>query len=473
VRRLIGQEPAQVGGANLNQRADPLTSQELDAARTSRSYALHVCSAKRRSTRQKIMKSDRALRIGASAFGQAPELCGSIHEKSPAYRSAKESPRSRGLSISATGYRGAPVAPNLHSKPWIMALDSRLRRRALGVCIAALAAGMLAGAVSARAGTRYVDGISDQSLPAWDGSFSDSSFASFFRARWLRQISLARYVLQWNAMGEASRGQSAHGDYRERFEAWLGDVRSLGLAPVVALSSYARAYPGTADEYEQALEAVLDDAARAGAPIGYVEAWNEPNNQGSESPVKAGEIANWANSVCERRGCRVIAGDFEDVPSAVAYEQAYVSALDFAPGIWGIHPYYSVQAHSDATVLEIENALPDAGKGAQVWLTEIGAYYCADGRLRGEAQQASDASYLVNSLIPAVAPTHVFYYGFMAGDRAQLSCAEPGDFDSELYSASHAARSAAGILFADVPQPSLVFSPMLSSELLALAPSGG
>jgi hypothetical protein len=48
-----------------------------------------------------------------------------------------------------------------------MALDSRLRRRALRVCLVALAVGMLTGAASARAGnqyvagTQYVDGISD------------------------------------------------------------------------------------------------------------------------------------------------------------------------------------------------------------------------------------------------------------------------------------------------------------------------
>jgi hypothetical protein len=352
-----------------------------------------------------------------------------------------------------------------------MALDSRLQGRAIRVCLAALAAGMLAGTAAARAGTPYVDGISDQGLPAWDGSFARSPFARLFRATWLGQISLARYVLQWNAMGEASRGPSAHGDYRERFEAWLRDVRGLGLVPVVALSSYTHTYPGSAGEYEPALEAVLDEATRAGNPIGYVEAWNEPNNQGGEAARKAGEIANWADAVCARRGCQVIAGDFEDSPSAVPYEHAYVAALSFSPRIWGIHPYHSVKAHSDAAVLEIEHALPNSGNGAQVWFTEIGSYYCAHGQLRGEAQQASDASYLVNSLIPAIAPAHVFYYGFMAGDRAELSCSGREDFDSELYSASHAARSAAGILIAEASQPPLAFSSQLSSELLALAPS--
>jgi polysaccharide biosynthesis protein PslG len=354
-----------------------------------------------------------------------------------------------------------------------MSLDSRLGRRALGLCLVALAGGVLAGSAPAHAGTAYVDGISDQSLPAWDGSFSDSSFASLFRARWLGQISLARYVLQWNAIGEASTGPSAQGDYRERFEAWLRDVHSLGLAPVVALSSYTRAYPASAGDYDRGLEGVLDEAAHADAAIDYVEAWNEPNNQGGETALKAAEIANWADSVCERRGCQVIAGDIEDSPSAVAYEHAYVAALDFSPRIWGIHPYHSVETHRDATVLEVERALPDAGRGAQLWLTEVGAYDCAHGELRGEARQASDASYLLDYLIPALAPAHVFYYGFMAGDHAQLSCDGPGVFDSELYSSSHAARGAAGILLASVPKPSLVFSSKLSSELLALAPSGG
>ncbi len=352
----------------------------------------------------------------------------------------------------------------------MLARGRRLYRCALGACLAPLAFGLLATA-SAVAGARHVDGISDQSLPAWDGSFERSSFVSSFRATWLGQLSMARYALQWDAMGEASDGPSAHGDYRERFEAWLRDVRSLGLAPVIALTSYTHAYPGSAGEYARGLEAILEDAAQAGSPIAYVEAWNEPNDQGAETAVKAGEIANWANSICELRDCQVIAGDFEDRPGVVAYEQAYVSVLSFAPAIWGIHPYYSVQAHDDAAVLEIEQALPHGGEGSQIWFTEIGAYYCADGQLRGEARQARDASYLVNGLIPATAPTHVFYYGFMAGDRAELPCAGRGDFDSELYTDSHKARSAARVLLRAAPSLPAIFGPKLSEQLLALAPT--
>ncbi|MGA2454570.1 MAG: hypothetical protein ABSG93_13725 [Solirubrobacteraceae bacterium] len=336
---------------------------------------------------------------------------------------------------------------------------------ALGLCVAVLAVGLLAGSATARAATRYVDGISDQSLPVWDGSFSDSSFARFFRAAWVGQITLARYALQWNAVDEASDGPNADGDYRERFEAWLIDVRGLGLAPVIALTSYTGSYPTSAGEYQRALEALLDEAASGGAPIGYVESWNEPNNQGRETAVKAGEIANWAHSICERHGCQVIAGDFEDSDSVVGYAQAYIGALAFAPGIWGIHPYRSVKAHSDASVLRFEEALPGEGAGAQIWFTEVGAYYCAHGRVRGEAQQASDASYLVNGLIPAIAPAHVFYYGFMAGDHAEVPCTASSGYDTELYRASGQPRSAAGVLLRASAYPPFVFASKLSEQL--------
>ncbi|MGO9320593.1 MAG: hypothetical protein ACLQBY_07315, partial [Solirubrobacteraceae bacterium] len=263
------------------------------------------------------------------------------------------------------------------------------------MCAAALAVSLALGPAAARAGTGYVDGISDQSLPAWDGASADGSFASFFATTWVGQVTLARYVVQWNAMAEASDGPSADGDYRERFEAWLGDVRSLGLAPVLALTSYTSVHPRSAGEYRSGLEGLLAEAAVAGDPTGYVEAWNEPNNQGEEPAGKAGEIATWANSICESRGCQVIAGDLEDAPSVTGYERTYISALTFSPAIWGIHPYYSVQTHNDSTVLRFEQALPNHGAGAQIWFTEVGAYYCVHGHVRGEARQAGDASYLL------------------------------------------------------------------------------
>ncbi len=351
----------------------------------------------------------------------------------------------------------------------MLAPGSRLRKRAVCLSLAVLALTVPTGIATARAATSAVDGISDQSLPIWDGSSSSGSFASFFRATWVGQISYARYVVQWNVMAETSKGPNAGGDYRERFEAWLNDVRSLGLTPVVALTSYNYAFPTSAAEYQQELEALLANAASGGDPISYVEAWNEPNNQGSETAGKAGEIADWAHIVCKHDGCQVIAGDFEDSAAVVSYEQAYLAALNFAPRIWGVHPYQSVKAHSDATVLRFLRALPNQGAGAQIWFTEVGAYYCAHGQVRGEAQQASDASYLVNDLIPAIEPTHVFYYGFMVGNGEEVPCGAGSGYDSELYRASQQARSAADVIIGSGAYPPLLLRSSPSTELLAFA----
>jgi hypothetical protein len=320
----------------------------------------------------------------------------------------------------------------------------------LSASLAALVALALTCA-GASAGTRYIDGISDQSLPEWDGSFAGSPFVSFFRSRWARaasgQIALARYVVQWDAMAEGSTGAHAGGDYRERFEAWLEDVRNLGLTPVVALTSYDHVYPGSPTEYRVRLEMILNRASAIGYPIGYVEPWNEPNGQGREDALSAAAFANAASDVCGQR-CSLVVGDFEDRPSAIAYARDYQRALSFSPGSWGLHPYVSVQSHSDGTLLRLISALRASGADRQLWFTEIGALYCARGRLRGEARQASDASYLVNNLLrdPALAPAHAFYYGFLFGDRASPPCAAAGGEDSELYRSSDAPRAAARVL---------------------------
>jgi hypothetical protein len=353
-----------------------------------------------------------------------------------------------------------------------------MSRRISQICCAyalALAIGLLHGAPTASAGTRDVDGISDQSLPAWDSSPADGSVADLFAAAWVGQITLARYVVQWNAMAQASNGPSANGDYRERFEAWLQDVDSLGLAPVLALTSYTRVHPAPAGEYRARLEQLLEEADAAGEPVGYVEAWNEPNNQGDETAANAADMANWANSVCERLRCQVIVGDLEDTPSVTTYERAYIHALDFAPAIWGIHPYYAVKAHDDATVLRFEQALPNHGAGAQLWFTEIGAYYCTRGQVRGEARQAADASYLADTLIPAIAPAHVFYYGLTAANGTEVPCTASGGDDTELYRADGQPRAAAGVVLSASADRPFLPGADLSDGLLQLAsatPSG-
>lgn len=123
----------------------------------------------------------------------------------------------------------------------------------------------------------------------------------------------------------------------ERFEAWLADVRSVGLTPVVALTSYNGVRPKSPRDYGLRLREILDRAAALGEPIPYVEARNKPNNQGHESPARAAQFANVAHAPCTAvLTCQVIVGDFEDTGTVVGFEIDYEKALNFAADNWGI-----------------------------------------------------------------------------------------------------------------------------------------
>jgi hypothetical protein len=303
----------------------------------------------------------------------------------------------------------------------------------LGWCLLVLLLALVVPVAPAHANTSTIDGISDQSLPAWDGAFADSYFAELFRAEWdsASRIRYARYVVQWNVMA------TGHGVERAAFASWLRDVASLGLIPDVALTSYDGIRPVSPTEYAARLAELLERAAAIGEPLPYVEAWNEPNNQGDESAPAAARLANAAQTLCATRyGCAVIAGDFEDRPGLVVYERRYERNLDFAPAIWGVHPYWSVQAMSEAPYLSVLRNLPDEGAGAQVWITEIAARKCTDygGALveYGEAGQALRAHWLVDTLLRNHPPAHAFYYEFLLGDRRQPSCASEPE-DGALY----------------------------------------
>jgi hypothetical protein len=290
----------------------------------------------------------------------------------------------------------------------------------------------------ARAATTYVDGISDQSLPTWDGGFSGSYFAGLFQSSWVgsppSHITFARYVVQWNAIAESEEGKPA---YLRRFESWLRDIASIGLVPDLALTSYTGTYPSSPGEYQAQLRELLDRAQAIGYPIRYLEPWNDPNNQGNESALNAADFTNSASAICgEGDGCGVIAGDFEDAPQAASYEVQYIKNLDFVPSIWGVHPYYSLEEMSEAPFVSVREHLPNKGVGDQIWFTEIAARKCSDfnGHLveNGEAGQARRASWLVNTLMRNAKPEHVFYYEFLLRERRQPSCESEGS-DGALY----------------------------------------
>jgi hypothetical protein len=307
-------------------------------------------------------------------------------------------------------------------------------------------------------GTAYVDGISDQSLPYWNGAFSGSRFASFFADTWIAglssHVSLARYVVQWNVMS------GSYPAYLAQLEAWYRDVLSLGLTPDISLAAYDGVLPGSYSQYRTALEALLDRFPATA----YVEAWDEPNDTPGLSAETAARYTNAAQSLCRDRGCTVIAGNFLDSASMSAYEREYARALQpVSIANWGIHPYLAVKARSASTVLDFRSNLPGAGAGERIWFTEVGAYRCEGGarpELRGERTQALDASWLVNRLMPVIQPAHVFYYEFLFKDGRPPPC-DRSDSDTALYvpagdrNAADVARSAASYIYDDrgIPLP--------------------
>jgi hypothetical protein len=309
-------------------------------------------------------------------------------------------------------------------------------RRIVCTCLAAL--GLAWISPSAGRASAYVDGISDQGLPAWDGGFDESYFAGLFNDTWVHgagaHIEFARYVVQWNVMsGDYPR-------YLAEFEAWIEDVASIDLKPVIALTSYDGSLPGSPREYREALVKILGRARALGEPIGWLEVWNEPNGQGGEPAANAAAFTNAASSVCEGEyDCTVIAGDFEDSPGVGAYEGEYVKDLDPVPTNWGVHPYYSVEQESEAPLKTVREHLPNGGAGERIWFTEVAARRCTDfgGRLveNGEAGQARRADWLVNTLIKNAQPEHVFYYEFLLKEHRRPSCRTEGS-DGALYAPS-------------------------------------
>ena len=314
----------------------------------------------------------------------------------------------------------------------------------------------LAGGSLSPPGTAYVDGISDQSLPYWDGSFAGSYSAGFFHDAWvagpLSHISLARYVVQWNVMS------GAFPSYLAQLESWYRDVLSIGLTPDISLAAYDGVLPGSDLEYRAALQALLNRFPATA----YVEAWDEPNNTPGLLADTAALYTNAAQSLCRDRGCTVIAGNFLDSISATAYEREYARALRPASFTnWGIHPYLAVKARNASTVLDFRSNLPGAGAGERIWFTEIGAYRCEGGaqpKLLGERAQALDASWLVNRLMPEIQPAHVFYYEFLFKRHSPPPC-DRSDSDTALYvpggdrNSVDAARAAASYIYDDRGTP--------------------
>jgi hypothetical protein len=87
--------------------------------------------------------------------------------------------------------------------------------------------------------TEYVDGISDQSIPSWDGGYG-GYFTEYFKNDWspAGHIKYARYVIQWNATS---------GPENTAYQDWCTDAGGsywdgLGLTLDLSLTWSGRAF---------------------------------------------------------------------------------------------------------------------------------------------------------------------------------------------------------------------------------------
>ena len=292
-----------------------------------------------------------------------------------------------------------------------------------------------------------IDGISDQNLPYWGGS-GNGPLVGLSANAWLGgagpHLGYARYVVQWDVMSRRTREPYRH--YYEAFVDWYREVHALGLSADVAFGLYTGAPPASADAYRSAIEELL-----SAFPVPYIEAFNEPNGTANLSAATAAHFFNQAYGYCERHGCEAIAGDFLDTAGAASYALQYKRALspteyprERDPPDWGLHPYVAVnRGGGEAQAIRRELPAPDS-----LWITEVGAYYCEapddmDGF--GEAGQAANAWRLVNVVIPALAPLHVFYYELSYKDGELTPCDQYSD--TALYvGIEDRPRAAAGVL---------------------------
>jgi hypothetical protein len=362
--------------------------------------------------------------------------------------------------------------------------------RLIGAAGCALALISAAGTPTALAGTPYVDGISDQNLGLWAGSYLDSGgftmpMGDLFTGAWVgsppSHILYARFVTAPDAVAQG-------GLCEQNLTNWYRYVTQLHLIPVIAVWDVAEG--GCADNgapsattYATDITQLLGYLDGLGVTVPYIEAWNEPNASGVSASLAA---SYWtaANTICQADGCTAIAGDMVDSAdqgpqpynpgcapnltynTLALYEDQYVTALGAArPAIWGFHPYGAVNCEQATSATTFEAHLPNPP--GQVWFTEVGTWECRLGQAtpRGPTQQNADASFLVNTLMSPTSPTapaHVFWYELAAVGYTQ-NCNKYAD--SALFEAS----TSPGPLTAR-PAALTVFGPDTSLAAAAGAP---
>ncbi len=287
----------------------------------------------------------------------------------------------------------------------------------------------------------HIDGISDQSVPYWDGAYATSAFArTTFAQRWEPALRYERFVVPYDVTRfPGSRLYRAFAD-------WYAHDIPAGVLPMVALwyGEDCWTKPGfpaacrapAAGDYAAALAQLLHEFPW----IRVLEAWNEPNGAGelAGEPARAAAYYDVAAAAC---ACTVVAADLVDTPGAGAYAGAYRAALTQPAAAWGVHPYLATAYGEEAGLDAMMAQLP---AGTRPWFTEVGAYQCdAHGDELGVAAQTAQARRLVDVLLPRYDPAHTVYYELMYGGNRDPASDCP---DTALYGARDEPRPAASLV---------------------------
>jgi hypothetical protein len=309
----------------------------------------------------------------------------------------------------------------------------------------------------ATANTYYVNGISDNTLPYWDGTnvLSQSYFyANIFQPFWIGQrphkITLSRYVVPWDIILHQNPADQSYMQWTQ-FVQWYNDVKIMGLVPQISFTYTANCLytvstclespvPQNLAIYEQETQALL-----AAFPASFVEPWNEPNLGQVIAPLFAAQLSDSIYNYCEAPGgpvrCYEIAGNLADSPSNFDSYYQTLKTHQIDPKFWAIHPYsgvnnYNEDPNSFANFQYFLSNLPSPSTD-YLAISEVGARVCNDGIPESPAD-TDQAALFIGYLLTEFAPFEVNYFGYLDKGRyppAPCPGTHNGNYDTFLYKA--------------------------------------
>jgi len=273
----------------------------------------------------------------------------------------------------------------------------------------------LLGSGAAQA-TSPVTGLSDQRMARFDGNLGEwTPTVQRYATNAASQIKQARYQVRWDVALLPTTDRAV-----VELDAWLRAAQTRGYRPLITFMPSARGDQPSRAAYQAAVAQFRINWPQ----VTEFTPWNEPNH--SDFSVPASSAVDYLQALLAVCGssCTVAAGDFSGSRTEHTYYRDYkglVDARGLAPRVWAYHPYEVVNNGTASDRFDGLRAFLALTGSADVWFTEVGAYYCQGGTYYGPSAQ-NDAALRLRALISS--PSHaaynrrlkrVYYYHF-SGD---------------------------------------------------------